>query len=143
MKISKIAAATARRLYGLCQVDGRLDDNRLRDLVSKLIASKPRDFQAILASLQRLTRLEQARRTVIVESATALHDDEPQRVVAGLNKNYGNQLTVEYKLNPELLGGLRIKVGDDVEAPKAVAPQPLGDLAVLGGGLDLHVLIGG
>ncbi|MEY3394520.1 MAG: hypothetical protein RL346_756 [Verrucomicrobiota bacterium] len=114
MKISKIAAATARRLYGLCQVDGRLDDNRLRDLVSKLIASKPRDFQAILASLQRLTRLEQARRTVIVESATALHDDERQRVVAGLNKNYGNQLTVEYKLNPELLGGLRIKVGDDV-----------------------------
>jgi F-type H+-transporting ATPase subunit delta len=114
MKISKIAAATARRLFGLCQVNGQLDDNKLRDLVSKLIAAKPRDFQAILASLQRLTRLEQARRSVIVESATTLNDGERQKVVAGLTKDYGNKLTIEYKINPELLGGLRIKVGDDV-----------------------------
>ena len=114
MKISKIAAATARRLYGLCQVNGQLDDNKLRDLVSKLIAAKPRDFQAILASLQRLTRLEQARRTVVVESAAALSDAERQKVVAGLTKDYGNKLAIEYKVSPELLGGLRIKVGDDV-----------------------------
>ena len=114
MKISKIAAATARRLYGLCQVNGQLDDNKLRDLVSKLIAAKPRDFQAILASIQRLTRLEQARRAVVVESATALNDAERQKVVAGLTKDYGAKLTIEYKIKPELLGGLRIKVGDDV-----------------------------
>jgi F-type H+-transporting ATPase subunit delta len=114
MKISKIAAATARRLFGLCQVNGQLDDNKLRDLVSKLIAAKPRDFQAILASIQRLTRLEQARRTVIVESAIALTDAERQKVVAGLTKDYGSKLTIEYKIKPELLGGLRIKVGDDV-----------------------------
>lgn len=114
MKISKIAAATARRLYGLCQVNGQLDDNKLRDLVSKLIAAKPRDYQAILASIQRLTRLEQARRAVVVESATALNDAERQKVVAGLSKDYGNKLTIEYKIKPELLGGLRIKVGDDV-----------------------------
>lgn len=114
MKISKIAAATARRLYGLCQVNGQLDDNKLRDLVSKLIAAKPRDFQAILASIQRLTRLEQARRAVVVESATALNDAEGQKVVAGLTKDYGAKLTIEYKIKPELLGGLRIKVGDDV-----------------------------
>jgi F-type H+-transporting ATPase subunit delta len=114
MKISKIAAATARRLYGLCQVNGQLDDNKLRDLVSKLIAAKPRDFQAILASIQRLTRLEQARRAVVVESATALNDAERKKVVAGLTKDYGAKLTIEYKIKPELLGGLRIKVGDDV-----------------------------
>ncbi|MES2982269.1 MAG: ATP synthase F1 subunit delta [Verrucomicrobiota bacterium] len=114
MKISKIAAATARRLYGLCQVNGQLDDNKLRDLVSKLIAAKPRDFQAILASIQRLTRLEQARRAVVVESATELDATERQKVEAGLTKDYGSKLTVEYKINPELLGGLRIKVGDDV-----------------------------
>ena len=70
MKISKVAAATARRLYGLCQVNGQLDDNRLRDLVSKLIATQPRDYRAILAAIQRLTRLEMARREVLVESAT-------------------------------------------------------------------------
>lgn len=114
MKISKIAAATARRLYGLCQVNGQLDDHKLRDLVSKLIAAKPRDFQAILASIQRLVRLEEARRAVTVESAVSLDANERQKVEAGLAKDHGSNLTIEYKINPELLGGLRIKVGDDV-----------------------------
>ncbi len=114
MKISKIAAATARRLYGLCQVNGQLDDNKLRDLVSKLIASQPRDYRAILAAIQRLARLETARRTVVVESAIPLTATEGQQVSADLAKDYGHNLNIEYKTNPELLGGLRIKVGDDV-----------------------------
>ncbi len=114
MKISKVAAATARRLYGLCQVNGQLDDNKLRDLVSKLIAAQPRDYRAILAAIQRLARLEMARREVLVESATALSASEGQRISAGLAKDYGDKLTIQFKTNPELLGGLSIKVGDDV-----------------------------
>jgi|694.fasta_scaffold51610_8 F-type H+-transporting ATPase subunit delta len=114
MKISKVAAATARRLYGLCQVDGQLDDNRLRDLVSKLIATQPRDYRAILAAIQRLTRLEMARREVLVESATELTATEGQRISAGLAKDYGDKLTIRFTTSPDLLGGLRIKVGDDV-----------------------------
>ena len=114
MKISKVAAATARRLYGQCQVNGQLDDNKLRDLVSKLIAAQPRDYRAILAAIQRLARLEMARREVLVESATALSASEGQRISAGLAKDYGDKLTIQFKTNPELLGGLSIKVGDDV-----------------------------
>ncbi len=114
MKISKVAAATARRFYGLCQVNGQLDDNRLRDLVSKLIATQPRDFRAILAAIQRLARLEAARREVLVESATELSATEGQRISSGLAKDYGHNLTIQFKTNPALLGGLRIKVGDDV-----------------------------
>jgi F-type H+-transporting ATPase subunit delta len=114
MKISKVAAATARRLYGLCQVNGQLDDNKLRDLVSKLIAAQPRDYRAILAAIQRLARLEMARREVLVESATVLSASEGQRISAGLAKDYGDKLTIQFKTNPELLGGLSIKVGDDL-----------------------------
>jgi F-type H+-transporting ATPase subunit delta len=114
MKISKVAAATARRLYGMCQVNGELDDNKLRDLVSKLIAAQPRDYRAILAAIQRLARLEMARREVLVESASVLSATEGQRISVGLAKDYGHKLTIQYKTTPELLGGLRIKVGDDV-----------------------------
>jgi F-type H+-transporting ATPase subunit delta len=114
MKISKVAAATARRLYGMCQVNGELDDNKLRDLVSKLIAAQPRDYRAILSAIQRLARLETARREVLVESATELTATEGQRISAGLAKDYGDKLTIQFKTDPELLGGLRIKVGDDV-----------------------------
>ncbi|MBN8456695.1 MAG: F0F1 ATP synthase subunit delta [Verrucomicrobia bacterium] len=114
MKISKIANTTARRLFGLCQTDGRLDEGKLRAAMNGLVASKPRDYAAILGALQRLTRLEMERRKVTVESAAELDAPSRQRVVAGLAKQYGPDLEVGYLTNPALLGGLRIRVGNDV-----------------------------
>jgi len=114
MKISKVAGSTARRLFGLCQVNGRLDDSKLRAVFTSLAESKPRDYLAILAALQRLTRLELDRRKVTVESAVELDEGTRQRVVAGLSNQYGPDLVVQYQINPDLLGGLRIRVGNDV-----------------------------
>jgi F-type H+-transporting ATPase subunit delta len=114
MKISKTAAAAARRLFGLCQTGGRFDEAKLRTVISSLVQSMPRDYKAILVALQRLTRLELERREVTVESAVALDDETRQRVVAGLANQYGPDLVVQYKITPELLGGLRIRVGNDV-----------------------------
>jgi len=114
MKISKVAAASARRLFGLCQTDGRLDDTKLRTVFEKMAAAKPRDFRAILAALHRLTRLEVERRTVTVESAGELPQPDQRRVTANLIAQYGDDLTFRFVVNPTLLGGLRIRVGCDV-----------------------------
>ena len=114
MKVSKVAAASARRLFGLCQTGGRLDETKLRTVVARLIESKPRDYRAVLIALQRLTRLDADRRRVTVESAVALDDASRQRVVDGLAKAHGPNLTISYTVNPELIGGLRIRVGNDV-----------------------------
>ena len=114
MKISKVAAATARRLFGLCQTDGRLDEAYLRAVIARLVEAKPRDYAAILTALQRLTRLELERRQVMVESAVELDGPSQERVVAGLTKQYGPDLVVQYQVTPTLLGGLRIRVGNDV-----------------------------
>jgi F-type H+-transporting ATPase subunit delta len=114
MKVSKVAAATARRLFGLCQTAGRLDETKLRTVVARLIESKPRDYRAVLVALQRLTRLDADRRRVTVESAVALDDASRQRVVDGLAKAHGPNLSISYTVNPELIGGLRIRVGNDV-----------------------------
>jgi F-type H+-transporting ATPase subunit delta len=114
MKVSKTAASTARRLFGLCMVNGRLDEARLRDVVARLATDKPRDYRAILASLQRLTRLEVERRRVTVESAVELDQATRQRIAANLAGRYGPDLVTEYRINPELIGGLRMRVGNDV-----------------------------
>lgn len=114
MKISKVAASNARRLFGLCMVGGRLDESRMRTVIAKLVESKPRDYRAILVALQRLVRLDADRRNVLVESAVPLDEASRQRVVDGLAKDYGTGLSVEYKVEPKLLGGLRIRVGNDV-----------------------------
>jgi F-type H+-transporting ATPase subunit delta len=114
MKVSKTAAAAARRLFGLCQIDGPLDNNKLRTVFTSLAEKKPRDYRAILAALHRLLRLDLEKRKVTVESAIELDAITRQRVFNDLALKYGNDLEVQYLINPALLGGLRIRVGDDV-----------------------------
>lgn len=114
MKISKTAAAAARRLFGLCQTGGRLDETKLRSVIAKLVDAKPRDYKGILTALQRLTRLELARREVTVESAVEMDEATRARVASGLANQYGPDLVLRYQVTPALLGGLRIRVGNDV-----------------------------
>lgn len=114
MKISKVAAASARRLFGLCQTGGRLDETKLRTVFQKVASDKPRDFRAILAALHRLTRLDVEKRTVTVESAEALSQPDQRRVQANLIAQYGDNLVFHFHVIPTLLGGLRIRVGNDL-----------------------------
>lgn len=114
MKISKVAAANARRLFGLCQTDGRLDDAKMRTVATTLATRRPRDFRAMLAALHRLTRLDVERRTVVVDSAEELPQADQRRVQANLIAEYGDHLIFHFNVNPALLGGLRIRVGSDV-----------------------------
>ena len=76
--------------------------------------SSPRGWQAILHELKRLIRLEMERRQVLVESAKTLDDPSQNRVKASLSRQYGDDLTFEFKVTPELLGGMRVRVGNDV-----------------------------
>lgn len=114
MKISKVATATARRIFRLCQTGGRLDEAKLSSAVRRIAQDQPRDFRGVLFALKRLVRLEMERRRVIVESATDLDQASRDRVISGLAVKYGVDLTFEFKTNPELLGGLKIRVGNDV-----------------------------
>ena len=43
MKISKVANSTARRVFRMCQTDGRLNEENLLKCIRKLAADKPRD----------------------------------------------------------------------------------------------------
>jgi F-type H+-transporting ATPase subunit delta len=114
MKISKVANAEARRIFRLCQTGGRLDEAKFSTAIKMIVAQKPRGFRGILFALKRLVRLELDRRHVVVESAATLDGAEQQRVVSGLVAKYGSDLTFEYRVTPELLGGLKVRVGNDV-----------------------------
>ena len=114
MKISKVATSTARRIFRLCQSGGRLDEAKLSASIRELAQEKPRDYRGILAALKRLVRLDMERRHVIVESAGELDQNSRDRIVSGIAVKYGVGLTFEFRTNAELLGGLKIRVGNDV-----------------------------
>ena len=114
MKISREAAITARRAFRMCVEGDRVVDDKLRRVFKKVAEDKPRGWQAILHELKRLTRLEMERRQVLVESAEALDEASQERVKGSLAKQYGDDLSFEFKVSPGLLGGMRVRVGNDV-----------------------------
>ena len=114
MKISKEARRTSRQLFRICLADGKLDENRVRTVVNGVATSKPRGYLGILDSFSRLVANEVDRQRAVVESATQLTPAIAVELQASLSKKYGRVLSLEFKVDPELLGGIRVKVGSDV-----------------------------
>ncbi|MBK1792235.1 F0F1 ATP synthase subunit delta [Persicirhabdus sediminis] len=114
MKASKDAVKAAKRIFQLCLVDGRLDEQKVLTAVRKIGERKPRGYRGILQTLQRLVRLDVESRTVTVESAVELDAASRQRIEDSLVAKYGAGLAFNYSINAELLGGTRIRVGNDV-----------------------------
>ena len=86
----------------------------MRTVVSSLASSKPRSYIGILDAFARLVGNEVDRQRAAVESATALTPATHADLQASLSKKYGRPLTLEFNVKPELLGGIRVKVGSDV-----------------------------
>ena len=114
MKISKQARRDGKALFNTCKVNGVLDENRVRQSVSAVIAQKPRGYVALLSHFQRLVKLDLERRTARVESAAPLTDEVATTVKAELVWRYGQDLNLAFAVNKDLIGGLRVKVGSDV-----------------------------
>lgn len=114
MKVSKVAQSTARRIFRLCSKDGQMNEEHLGLAIRMLAKEKPRDYRGTLQALRRLVRAEIAKNQVTVEIAVALDEATSTQVEKSLTKQYGSDLNFEFKVTPELLGGMRIRVGNDL-----------------------------
>ena len=114
MKGSKQSRRLAKQLFKSCQVDDRLNADRVRKAVSLLIEHKPRGYFGILQNLQRLVKLDEASRSARVESAVPLGRAQQEDIRNSLNRLKGGDVTVAFATNPGLIGGMRVKIGDDV-----------------------------
>jgi F-type H+-transporting ATPase subunit delta len=114
MKQSRKARRAARQLFQLCLVDGVLDEGRVRQVARRVAESRRRGALPMLSGFLRLVRLERDRHTAVVETATPLADGVRDAVQAGLTRMYGRGLETSFGQNPELIGGMRIKVGSHV-----------------------------
>jgi F-type H+-transporting ATPase subunit delta len=114
MKISKEARRTSRQLFRACLADGKLDESRVRLVVAQVAASKPRGYIAILDAFLGQVRAEIDSHRALVESATPLTAELQSNLASSLAAKYGRPLSLEFQTQPELLGGIRVKVGSDV-----------------------------
>jgi len=114
MKVNKEIGRLSREMLRASFTDGQIDRGKITSLLQSLIAKKPRRYLDILQYYKRLVRLEIEKRHARIESSTELSPETSARIVENLKKKRGRDLTTEFVVNPELLGGIRIRVGSDV-----------------------------
>jgi F-type H+-transporting ATPase subunit delta len=95
-------------------VDGKLDEHRAREVVRHVLESRRRGYLAVVGEFTRLMKLEHARHTAKVESATPLRPDLQARLRGSLESAYGEGMSTEFLENTDLIGGMRIRVANDV-----------------------------
>jgi F-type H+-transporting ATPase subunit delta len=114
MRLNKEARKVCRQLFRASFTSGKLDEGKVAALIQSIVEARPRHYIDILKDYQRLIRLEVQKSHAVVESSAPLAPDNSTKVQADLRKKFGTDLTTEFKVTPELLGGLRIKIGSNV-----------------------------
>ena len=114
MKIDRHSRLLAKKAFLAARNgDGTVDESKIRELVTLFVEQKPRNYLKILTYLTRLIELSIEENTVRVESATPLLD-QGASVFADLERRYGPAARTYYEENPALLGGLKIRRGNNI-----------------------------
>jgi F-type H+-transporting ATPase subunit delta len=107
------ASPEAKRALALKLARGASEEARL--LIGQAVAV-PRGLRAteLIKRFAALAAKRQQRWIAEVEVARPLSDDQFERLQSGLNRLYGRELKITTAVDPQLLGGVRVTVGDEV-----------------------------
>jgi F-type H+-transporting ATPase subunit delta len=114
MKLNKEIRQLSRKMLQASFTDGQLDPGRIASLVDSVIAEKPRNYINVLKNYRRLLRLEVEKRHATIETASEVDPAMRSEIVSNLKSKYGDDLATEFHVDSQLLGGMRIRVGNDV-----------------------------
>jgi len=109
------AATTAAKVELLHRLLGGRAAAVTERLVTRLVtAPRGRSLESGLESLSKLAAERRDRLVAVVTSAVPLSDAQKQRLGAALAKLYGHKMHLNIDVDPEVLGGIRVQVGDEI-----------------------------
>jgi F0F1-type ATP synthase delta subunit len=114
MTATKESRAHARRLFDACMVNGVLDTQRVRELVSSFLSRRPPRCLPVLNEFYRLVRLQVEASRVIVESAVALSHVVQDKIAACVKRCVADACSVDFVVCADLIAGGRVRIGSDV-----------------------------
>ncbi|MEX3609617.1 F0F1 ATP synthase subunit delta [Rothia sp. LK2588] len=91
-------------------------DNTQSQLLIERVAVAPRGFTPARLAEKFADQIvkRQQRSIARVSAAKPLSEAQIEKLRAGLSKAYGKELKLDITIDPELIGGLRVQVGDEV-----------------------------
>ncbi len=109
------SATTAAKGELLRSLLGGRAERTTERLVTRLVTvPRGRSLESGLESLGKLAADRRDRMVAVVTSAVPLSDTQKQRLGAALAKVYGRPMHLNLDVDPEVLGGIRVQVGDEV-----------------------------
>lgn len=111
---SQAATASAKKELLNRLLGGRANAITVRLVTRLVIAPRGRSLEAGLESLARLAADRRNRMVAVVTSAVPLSDRQKQRLGAALAKLYGREMHLNLDVDPAVIGGIRVQVGDEV-----------------------------
>jgi F-type H+-transporting ATPase subunit delta len=83
-------------------------------LVQQSLVGSYRTVSAAILDYQKTAAAVHGERVATVRSARPLTDEERQRLQGALTAQYGREVHLNVVVDPRLIGGLRVEIGDDV-----------------------------
>lgn len=128
--LERMAVAAADTRMVECIADPRVSPAALAELflgVAGELNAEQRNFAAVLVDNRRLAVLpeisklfgelknaQEGTRDAVVSSAFPLNDSQLANLVADLERKFGCKIKATVELAPQLIGGVRIALGDQV-----------------------------
>ncbi len=114
MRASKQSQLFARQLVRLSFADGQISIERVSGVLAYLEKHPPRQPLAVLRIYYRLVSIEIAKSRALIEHAGPITDGILRTIEDALTQKYQRPIAAAARPNPDLIAGLRIRVGDDV-----------------------------
>lgn len=111
---AKIAQQLARQLFKMSMVDGAVSADRVGGVLAYVEKHGPANRVMVLKAYQRLIAAEVARGVAVVEHAGAINEAMLAAIAGSMSRKYGRKVAATARPNPELLAGIRVRVGDDI-----------------------------
>jgi F-type H+-transporting ATPase subunit delta len=107
-------SALAHKLVTASYAGGEPSQERIGAVLALLRRQPEKERRELLRRYLALMQREEARRTLVIERAGPLDAASRQAIVSALTPRDGRRLVVVEKEAPELLGGIRARLGDDL-----------------------------
>ncbi|MBA4138744.1 MAG: hypothetical protein C0518_15670 [Opitutus sp.] len=114
MAANKQTKLLAKQLFKLSVVDGTVSPEQVAGVLGWIEKHQPRQSLALLKAYHHRIQIELAKSQAVVEHAGPISDATLKLIENAMAKKYARPIAASAKPAPQLLAGLRVRVGSDV-----------------------------
>jgi F-type H+-transporting ATPase subunit delta len=94
-------------------LEGKTTPATLRLVVEAVTHPRGRSLERVLAEFGRIAAERRNRLVAVVRTAVDLSEQQKTRLSAALSAQYGHDVHLNIEVDPTVLGGMSIRVGDE------------------------------